>query len=179
MNRWLVRVVSTAALMCASASSAFATTVIPSTLAELVDEAHVIVRAHVAYVDDRAGESSGAFRTRIGFEVAETVKGEAAETIETVVPGGSVGAYSSYIPGLPRFTPGQEVVIMIEHTPGGDTFAGLAQGVFTVDRLNGQALVRRDMSELHFVGKVPIERLNGTKLGSLMMRMRAMAGGVR
>ena len=178
MKRSVWLAVLVAGLTVVSAPLAFATTVIPSTLAELVDEAHIIVRAHVAYVDEHAGEARQLFRTRIGFEIDETLKGTSQETIETVVPGGQFGAMTMHIPGMPLFTPGQEVLVMIEHTPGGDNFAGLAQGVFTVDRSSGQALVKRDIGSIHFVGGTA-EQLNGMKLDTLLTQMRTLVGGVR
>ncbi len=161
--------------------SVFATTVRVATLDELVHESHMVVRAHVAFVDDRAGEEARKFQTRIGLEIAESVKGDSAGdgTYELILPGGRLGPYTMAIPGMPSFAAGQEVVLLLKHTEGGDTITGLAQGIFNVDRTTGIARARRiDAGEVRMVDiqgrDTRIERIDAP-LDQLMTRLRALS----
>lgn len=125
-------------------SASWATTVLKTSLPDLVRMSQVVVRAHVSWVDDRAGETAGKFQTRFGFEVDETVKGLEAGTtmLELQFPGGKVGQYTMRVSGTPSFAPGDEVVLLVERTAGGDALAGLAQGVFKVERKSGSVRIR-------------------------------------
>src|SRR5262249_1731832 len=73
--RGVLRNVARGAVMLLMPLVAHATTVRRAPLDELVRDSHVIVRAHVSFIDERAGEASGKFLTRIGFEVDEAVMG--------------------------------------------------------------------------------------------------------
>lgn len=168
------------------ASTASASTVRHVELEELVRTSHVVVRAHVAFVDDRAGESEGKFKTRIGFEVDEAVKGlEGATTYELVVRGGKNKAYTMAIPGMPHFVPGEEVVLLVTHTAGGDVINGLGEGVYAVDRTGTEARVRQPFIRAsHVVDAQGREVTNAaveTTLTTLMTRIRsaAVAGGAQ
>jgi hypothetical protein len=170
-----------AAMLLLVPMTSWATTVRQAPLEELVRESHMVVRAHVAFVDERAGEATGKFQTRIGFEIIEAVKGmtPGAETYELVIPGGSVNQYTMAIPGMPSFTPGQEVVVLVKHTEAGDTITGLAQGIFAVDRSSGAARARRfDAGEVRLVDALgrdtKAERLE-LPLGDLMDRLRTLS----
>ncbi len=159
----------------------YATTVRKAELDELVRESHMVVRGHVAFVDERAGEQAGKFQTRIGFEITEVVKGleSGAQTYELVLPGGRVGPMTSLVAGVPTFTPGQEVVLLIKHTRAGDAITGLTQGVFNVDRSRGVARARRlDLGDVRLVDRVGREttpQLIDTPLSELMLNLRVLS----
>jgi hypothetical protein len=78
------------------------------------------------------------------------------------------------IPGMPRFAPGDEVVIFLEALPrGGFAITGLAQGVFRVEPsggltrdLRGLGLVDRSGLHVHAPLVVP------TTLAELRSRLR-------
>ncbi len=170
-----------AVVIVAVPASLFATTVRVAALDELVHESHMVVRAHVAFVDDRAGEETRKFQTRVGLEVAESVKGfdGAQRTYELVLPGGRLGPYAMAVPGMPTFSPGQEVVVMVKHTEAGDTITGLAQGIFNVDRSSGTARARRlDAGQTRMVdahGRDARLELIDAPLSELMTTLRALS----
>lgn len=162
-----------------------ATTVRQAGLDELVRESHMVVRAHVAFVDDRVGETTGKYQTRVGLEIDEAVMGFDSRdgVYELVLPGGSIGPYTMKIPGMPSFVPNQEVVLLVTHTPGGDAITGLAQGVFRVDRGNGAARARRlDLDDVRVVdakGRDARPDFVDAPLASLMSQLRHLSAGVR
>lgn len=174
-----------AALLLLVPVAASATTVRKAALDELVRESHMVVRAHVAFVDDRAGELTGRYQTRIGLEIDESVVGFDGQDgiYELVLPGGRIGAYTMAIPGVPGFTPGQEVVLLVKHTPAGDAITGLGQGVFRVDRGSGQARARRlDLGDVRAVdgrGRDAKFELIDAPLADLMSRLRTLSREVR
>ena len=178
------RTLALAAAIILVPTSLLATTVRVAALDELVHESHMVVRAHVAFVDDRAGEETRKFQTRIGLEVAESVKGfdGRQSTYELVLPGGRLGAYTMAVPGMPIFTPGQEVVLLVKHTEGGDTITGLAQGIFNVDRSSGIARARRlDVGQVRMVdasGRDARVELIDAPLSDLMNRLRTLSAEV-
>ncbi|HSI04870.1 MAG TPA: hypothetical protein VLC93_10350 [Myxococcota bacterium] len=178
------RALAFAVALVAVPGSLLATTVRIAGLDELVHESHMVVRAHVAFVDERAGEETRKFQTRIGLEVAESVKGFDAgqTTYELVLPGGKLGPYTMAIPGMPIFAPGQEVVLLVKHTEAGDTITGLGQGIFNVDRRSGEARARRlDAGDARMVdvnGRDARLELIDAPLVELMTRLRALSAEV-
>ncbi|MBC7793873.1 MAG: hypothetical protein H7Z43_09200, partial [Clostridia bacterium] len=82
----------------AFANTALASTVRHAELKDLVAGSDIVARAHVVFVDDRAGQFEGKFRTRVGLEIDEAVKGlDGAATYELVLPGGKSGPYRMLI----------------------------------------------------------------------------------
>lgn len=184
MSSRFFRTLGLATVLVALPVSLFATTVRVAALDELVHESHMVVRAHVAFVDDRAGEETRKFQTRIGLEVVESVKGyEGADrTYELILPGGRLGPYTMAIPGMPAFAPGQEIVLLVKHTEAGDAITGLAQGIFNVDRSRGVARARRlDAGDVRMVdvnGRDARVELIDTPLTELMTRLRTLSAEV-
>ncbi len=102
-------------------------------LDEMTQKSTAIVRA-------KALSSSTSFvgstiYTKTRFQVLERWKGPEAATVEVSEPGGTVGPVSQNYSGVPRFVPGQEVVLFLWTGPSGRTqVIGLSQGVFQVER---------------------------------------------
>lgn len=179
-----MRSVVTVAAIVLVASSALATTVRHTELPELVAQSQIVLRAHVAFVDDRAGEAQGKFKTRIGFEVDEAVKGISDTTLEVVLPGGKSGQLTMAIPGMPTFKTGDEVVLLVQRLEGGDAITGMGEGVFKVDRSSGVANVSQPfISAMHVIDAKGREVRNAaiaTTLSDLMTRLHSHAkGGVQ
>jgi hypothetical protein len=157
--------------------AAQATTVRHTELADLVAQSQIVVRAHVAYVDEYAGTDK--FQTRVGFEVDEAVKGVDEATLELMLPGGKGGAYRMHIPGMPTFSPGEEVILLVSRKAGGDVITGLGEGVFRVSRTGAEPRVTQP-----FVGDAHLVDARGlalrstaieTTLVDLMSRLHAFA----
>ena len=104
--------------------------------------------------------------------------------ILTVEQGSAFGRTMS-IPGMPRFSPGDEVVLILERTASGFALAGLAQGVFRVDRAGTVPIVKRDLAGLELVERKAgalREPLGRTpRLDALLDEIRRLAaeGGAR
>jgi hypothetical protein len=73
--------------------------------------------------------------TVVTFRVLGVLKGQATSPVFRLeLPGGRVGTVSSFIPGMPSFHEGEEVVLFLQRTPKGFTPAGLSQGKYRVRR---------------------------------------------
>jgi hypothetical protein len=160
--------------LCLSASGA---TLERLSLDDMAARSTAIVRA-------RALSNSGAWigstiYTRTRFQVLERWKGPEAAEVEIVEPGGTVGATSQNFTGVPRFRPGQELVLFLWTGPSGRTqVIGLSQGVFQVSQnaLSGETEVRREPS-----GETMLEPGTGRAVREdrVVMPMRALAARVR
>ncbi len=151
-------------------------------LAELAQSSAVIVHAVVRRVDDEVAPTpQGPFRTQIELEVLEAVKGlaPAARTLALDLPGGRGFGRTMAIPGMPRFSEGDEVVLLLEATPrGGLALTGLSQGAFFVRRAGEATEVVRELGDVGLVGHAaaPPPR----DLSELLTQLRRAArGGAR
>ena len=115
------------------ALAASAATLERLSLEEMAARSTSIVRA-------KAISSSTAFigstiYTRTKFQVLERWKGPESSQVEVTEPGGAVGRTTQTYSGVPRFSPGQEMVLFLWTGPSGRTqVIGLSQGVFEVTR---------------------------------------------
>jgi hypothetical protein len=133
--RWAVTV-SMAVLVLAVAFPTGATTVLKLPVEDMTRRADLVMRAQVGSVDVRV-EQGGVrpVATVVTFRVLAVLKGQATSPIFRLeLPGGHVGTASSFIPGMPSFREGEEVVLFLQRTPGGFIPAGLSQGKYRVRR---------------------------------------------
>lgn len=114
-----------------------ATTVIPPTFDELVDQAEVIFQGNVSDVKSQwIGE--GAQRVIVSyvtFKVDDSVKGNAGQTYTMRMLGGTVGEETMEIADAPRFHIGDKDILFVEHN--GSQFiplVGIMHGRFHVRR---------------------------------------------
>jgi len=153
-----------------------ATTVLRASFDDLTRVSTVVLRGVVRAVDDQLATSpEGPFRTAVDIEIIDHLKGlDGQATLRLELPGGRAGNRVMRIPGMPRFFPGDEIVIFLEALPrGGYAITGLAQGVFRV-RANGG--VDRDLRGLGIVdargGHVHALPVVPTTLAELELRVR-------
>ena len=145
-----------ALLIALMASDAFGAVVRQAGLEELVGSSAVIFHGRVALVDESPADGpTKRFVTKIHFEIIEPIAGLPAEqqTLVLDVPGGRRANRTLVIPGMPRFLPGDEVVLLLEKIEGRDQliFTGLAQGVYWVRRDGLGPRVHRNLGELTLV----------------------------
>jgi hypothetical protein len=121
-------------LLCAAlclAPRAAATTLARMSLTELAHAAGVIVR--VRCVSSASQWDKGAIWTFSEFEVSERLKGSPESRIRVRVPGGRVGHLVTVIEAAPRFQPGEESILFLEATLGGDyAVTAWAEGTFRI-----------------------------------------------
>ena len=74
--------------------------------------------------------------TCLTFEVGEAVKGQVGTTLEVCLPGGEYQGRRLQLAGMPRFAPGEEVVLFLTEPDrlGHPWPVGLGQGKFRVQR---------------------------------------------
>ncbi|MDP6370947.1 MAG: hypothetical protein QF463_00260 [Vicinamibacterales bacterium] len=140
--RWLA--VAVVAGLGAMASSASASSVVPATLAELADDARVIVYGRVASVSPRWTTGRERIESLVTVDASGYFKGDLGPSVRVRVPGGTLGAYRTVVVGAPVLTIGQEVVLFLgARGPSIPVILGLSQGVFriVVNGSTGQRLV--------------------------------------
>ena len=138
-----------------------ATTVIPPTFEQLVQQAELIFQGTVTDVKS-VWEGQGAQRhidTYVTFQVADSVKGNAGSSYTIRMLGGTVGEETMMVTDTPKFSVGDREILFVEHNF--DQFVplvGINHGRFHVqsDRETGRDIVVNGEGE-------PIRDL--TKLG--------------
>ena len=118
------------------ASPALASKVRPMTLEEMTERAGRIFSGHCTSVRVVEQPGRGMPVTEVTFRVDRTLKGRPGGTLTIRQPGGQsvAGERSARILGLPRFRPGEEVILFLygESASGLTSPVGLGQGKFTV-----------------------------------------------
>jgi hypothetical protein len=91
--------------------------------------------ARVRCVRAAAHWENGSIWTVATLDVLETMKGNLPREIAVRLPGGRVGHLTARVEGTPKFAPGDEAVVFLEPSPGGEfTVAGWAEGTFRISR---------------------------------------------
>ncbi len=114
-------------------------------LAQMVSSAHAIVQADV--VANECQWRDGEIWTVTSFRVIENWKGSSPPEIDVWMIGGRVGQIASYVPGVPRFHPGEEAILFLEPTRTGEmSVTAWGEGTFRirVDARTGVARVTQD-----------------------------------
>jgi len=118
-------------------AAARATTLEKMSVARMSQAAPAIVRARcVSNATAWEGREIWTFTT---FEVSERWKQAAGTPIPAQITvrllGGTVGALTSHVSGVPRFAPGEEVVLFLQRTARGDfSVVSWQQGTFRIRR---------------------------------------------
>jgi hypothetical protein len=102
-------------LLAVFASAARATSIIPPTFDELVDEATTVVRGTVTAVRAEEFDSpqGRGVHTFVTLRVERTLKGAPADTLTLTLLGGTVGKRTLRIAGIPTFNVGQRQVVFV------------------------------------------------------------------
>ena len=153
-------VVATAVIMLLVGSTAFATSVLKMSLRDLAKNSDSIVLARVEDESARYDANKEIY-TYITLRVLDPVKGgmkaehgkkaTAQETITIRQIGGVVGNIASIVPGMPKFTKGEEVVVFLSKKDAGGYpwVMGLQQGKYSVSTDdNGIKHVRNELEDL-------------------------------
>lgn len=120
------------------ASSVFATTLVPLSFEQLVNESQSVVYGRVTDVRAQWTADRRFIESVVTIEVLRGMKGTARESIAFTVPGGQVGRYLNVIPGAPSFATGDTAVFFL--TAQGARLpvtTGLTQGIYRVRRDDG------------------------------------------
>lgn len=120
-------------LLLAGATSVRPTTFARVSLEQLSSAAPLIVRAHCQ--GSIVSSVKGEIWTITSFEVREVWKGSAPAVVRVRMLGGRTAELTSHVEGVPRFRPGEDVVLFLGPLRRGDySVAGWAQGTFRIRR---------------------------------------------
>lgn len=121
-----------------------ALTVKPLSFTELVRESSVVLHGRVADVRGQWTSDRRGIESLVVVEVVDYLKGALGEAVTIRVPGGQAGAFVNIIPGAPRFSEGDRVVLFLRTSgPSIPVITGTSQGVYRVstDPASGATLV--------------------------------------
>jgi hypothetical protein len=130
--------------LCASSR---ATTLLRMTVAQMAQRAPLIVRARC--VANSVGWDAEEIWTMTNFYVVDTWRGTAPASITVRLLGGTSGNLTSSVAGIPRFRPGEEVILFLEPTRRGDfSVLSWGQGTFRIrrDHATNEESVTQDTS---------------------------------
>jgi len=116
----------------AGVSESTATTVQRFTLEEMTERSQAIVHGVVRGARSYWSPDRKLILTSTTLEVAESLKGQNARTIEVTTVGGQVGDAVLHVSGMPAFTAGENAIVFIERSAGYLTVVGLGQGKFSI-----------------------------------------------
>jgi hypothetical protein len=142
--RWM-RTLACGMLAIATAATAAATTLERMSLEKMAAAAPVIVRARCA--GNSVVRDEGEIWTLTSFDVEEAWRGSPPPRITVRLLGGSMGDITSHVSGVPRFLPGEDVVLFLQTTVRGDfSVVSWEQGTFRIHRQSpgAQAFVTED-----------------------------------
>lgn len=116
------------------APAARAGIVLQTSVTDMTRLSSLVVRGEVLSSGAEKADTSR-IQTRVRLRVAERLKGSLeGDTVDIVLPGGSLGELATRVPGTPRFTVGEEVVVFLEKRPHGFVVCGQEQGRFDIRR---------------------------------------------
>ncbi|MGA8025138.1 MAG: hypothetical protein WB990_19370 [Candidatus Acidiferrales bacterium] len=125
-----------------------ATTLERMSLAKMAQTAPLVIRARC--LANSTAWDAGEIWTFTSFAIEESWKGAppgAAAQITVRLLGGSVGNLTSTVSGVPRFHPGEDVILFLEPTSRGDfSIVSWVQGTFRIrrDPGTGDEIVMQD-----------------------------------
>jgi hypothetical protein len=148
--RWrnITIVIFLAAVQVNAALTVSATTLERMSVAKMTQAAQLVVR--VQCVANSTAWDSGEIWTFTSFTVEDSWKGApsgAAQQLTVRLLGGSAGNLSSTVSGVPRFRPGEEVILFLQSTARGDySIVSWVQGTFRIhkDARSGAEIVVQD-----------------------------------
>ena len=134
-RRTLAAICFAAALGFSGAGIAHATTLMRMSIMRLTRTARAIVRARC--VTNETRWNAGEIFTFTNFDVEEIWKGSPPAHVTVRLIGGHAGNLTSTVSGVPRFAPGEELVLFLEPTSAGDySIVSWVQGTFRIERDN-------------------------------------------
>ncbi len=109
-----------------------ALTLAPMSLEQMTAASEIVVRGRCLDRTPTRTEG-GAIESVVRFEVVEAAKGEPAAIVEVRQLGGEVDGTAMVVPGAPLSEAGDEALLFLERTPGGDLrVVGMALGYLPV-----------------------------------------------
>ena len=150
-------------------------------VAKMTLAAQLVVRAQC--VANSSAWHDGEIWTFTSFTVEDAWKGApsgAAQRLTVRLLGGSVGNLSSTVSGVPRFRPGEEVILFLQPTARGDySIVSWVQGTFRIHRdgRSGVEIVVQDTAAFDTYDpatqQFDAEGIRNLPVGALRMRVQS------
>jgi len=147
----------------------------------MTQAAQLVVRAQC--IGNSAAWDGGEIWTFTSFAVEDSWKGApfgAAQQLTVRLLGGSVGNLSSTVSGVPRFRPGEEVILFLQSTTRGDySIVSWVQGTFRIhrDARSGAEIVVQDTAAFDTYDpatrQFDAEGIRSLPVGALRMRVQS------
>lgn len=140
-----------------------AITVKPISFTDLVTESTAVVHGRVAEVRGQWTADRRGIDSLLSLDVVGYLKGSLGDRVTVRVPGGQIGSMVNLIPGAPRFSEGDEVVLFLKaEGPAIPIVTGTTQGVYRVtpDPRTGATLVVPPVVDVMVEGRVVRGDLN-------------------
>jgi len=130
---------------------------------ELAKQSDIIVRGRVQNINSQQTENGSSIVTQIEIRIVEQWKGARRSSVVVSQPGGTAGAITQGVPGLPQFSIGEEIIIFLRQIKN--------DGFETVGGRQGKFLVKTDPDTRN----ASIQDVAGKKesLASFVDRLRA------
>jgi hypothetical protein len=158
-----------------------ATTLERMSIAKMTQAAQLVVRAQC--IGNSAAWDGGEIWTFTSFAVEDSWKGApsgAAQQLTVRLLGGSVGNLSSTVSGVPRFRPGEEVILFLQSTTRGDySIESWVQGTFRIhrDARSGAEIVVQDTAAFDTYDSATrqfdAEGIRNLPVGALRLRVQS------
>lgn len=157
-------------LACLLPAVAPATTFPRLSTADLVRRAERVSCAACETCEERRDPRSGIVFTHVTLRLLEDIKGRSPSgTIRLRYPGGTDGGVRTVVAGMPRFTPGEESILMLGRT-NAEGYPVLVQAT------HGVVPLKRDTRGRRFLGR----RVTGLSIeGTGPVSLDAFRGAVR
>ncbi len=170
-----------------AAPPAAATVVEALTLLEKTQRAPLVVHVRAERIEPVLEDNGGAIETRVTFVVLEALKGDAAAGQLLIVrqSGGKIGSFEHHVPGVSKWTLGEEAIMFLEPVGAMLVELGIGIGKYGVEYTNGEAMVTHDPQVA--VAKVrpnqPLEvteaeRMTPEPIRAFKKRVRSYARGI-
>ena len=124
--------VAFAAAVALSPTLAKATVLQAKSLDDKVENASSIVLGRCVTEQSRWDASHKLILTYTTFRVEKMIKGQPAQEVTVVTPGGTIGNVAQDAIGVPRFQPGEDHVVFVRDTRSGPTVLYFEQGAYEV-----------------------------------------------
>ena len=117
-----------------------ATTLQKLSFDRLLGEADLIIKGRVEELKTRQVSDRRPMTAIIRVSIENQFKGPNVSSVTIEQPGGAVGDIAQGVPGLPEFSPGENVILFLKrHRGGAFTIVGGKQGKFTVKTQPGSS----------------------------------------
>ncbi len=142
-------------LVAAGAGEARASVLIKLELPNLVAHAQAVIQGEVMGSRSYWTADRRSIETETELRVERTVQGKVeGRTVKVRTLGGKVGDIRMHVPGSPRFSKGQQVVLFLTSRAGHRWVLGMNQGVFDLSKTaDGSRVVRQRMAGASLVHK--------------------------